>query len=85
MLNVAFQASIEVLRAHDGIDDSDNNQDHGDNGENSQRFPHWDVVCHFGSVVHAHQFEDEVGDSAEVKELPPLINIVNRMSHEYSR
>lgn len=69
LLNVRFEALVEVLRANARGDDGGDQQQDGDDGEDGQGFARWQVLGDFlrvAFVVHAHEFEDEVGHRGEV-------------------
>lgn len=69
LLNVGFEAFVEVLRANARGDDGGDEQQDGDDSEDGQRFACWQVLGNFlwiAFVVHAHELEDEVGHGGEI-------------------
>lgn len=67
--NVRLQAPPEVGRAHASVDDGEDDEDDGDDGEGGERAEDGVVVEAAAGLVHAHEFEEEVGEAGEVEEL----------------
>lgn len=60
----------EIRRAHDGVDNRENDQDHGDHSKSRKGIPSRQVA--FGSLgifIHADKLEKKVGQSPEIKSL----------------
>jgi hypothetical protein len=66
--NVWFQAQSEVGRAHNCVDDRENDQYDRDGSETCQTLADWKIVRCLGWLVHPRKLEDEVGQSAEEEE-----------------
>lgn len=64
-----LQPSAEVGRAHAGVDDGEDDEDDGDDGEGGEG-PADGIVVHLAAgLVHAYEFEEEVGEAGEVEDL----------------
>ena len=60
--NIGFEAFSEIGRAHDGIDDCDDNQDYGNDSECGERFAHRYIAFSSPCMLpHPDQLEKEVG------------------------
>ena len=67
--DVGFEPMPEIERTHDGVDDGAYYEDDGDDGEGGERFGGRGVGGFVGGFVDADEFEDEVGEGAEVEGL----------------
>ena len=65
-LDIRFQTSTEVVRAHACVDDSENDEDHRDDGESGQRAPDRHVGRLLPAMVHPDELEEEVGETGEI-------------------
>lgn len=68
-LDVGFQTSAEIVRAHACVDDGENDEDHRDDGEGGERAADWYVGPLLVAVVHPDELEEEVGEAGEIKDL----------------
>lgn len=69
LLDVRLQAFVEVVCAEACGDDGGDQQEDGDDGEDCKSFPCRKILgnfAHVAGVVHANEFEDEVGHGGEV-------------------
>ena len=80
-LDVRFQPSAEVVRAHACIDDGEDDEDHRDDGEGGQRAPYGYVIRYLSAVVHPDELEEEVGEAGEIENLRTAI--VSSVSEVY--
>jgi hypothetical protein len=66
---VRFEALVEIACADACGDDCGDQEEDCDDGEDGQSLACGKIFCdfvHVASVVHAHEFEDEVGHGGEV-------------------
>ena len=70
VLDVRFQSALEIGSAHDGVYDGENDKDEGEDGKDGERFSCREVEFGaLGLLVHAHEFEEEVGYAGEIEGL----------------
>ena len=67
--NVGPETLREIEGAHNGIGCRQQDQDNSEHSESCERFSDGQVLLESGWVVHPDQFEDEIGQSSNVKEL----------------
>lgn len=70
-----FQPSAEVGRAHARVDDGEDDEDDGDDGEGGEGPADGVVVRAAAGLVHADQFEKEVGEAGEIEDLSNRVSI----------
>lgn len=69
LLDVWFEAFIEIARANASSGDGSNKQRNRDDSKYCQSFPRRQVFIYFlhvAFVVHAHELEDEVGHGSQI-------------------
>ena len=68
--NMRLQPLIEVMCAHASHDNRSNDEHERDNCETRQRLAGGEIISDtlFASSIHADEFEEEVGQGAEVDE-----------------
>jgi len=60
--NVWLESFSEVDRAHDSVDDCDDDQNNGDDSKCCKRFSDREVMSgSFGMLVHSHKLEHKIG------------------------
>lgn len=64
--DVRSEAFVEISHAHDCHDHSDDEQEECEDRKRGQAVAGGFVKLRFGRVVHAHEFEGEVGHGGEV-------------------
>lgn len=69
LVDMRFQALVEVVCAHAGVDNRHKNENDGDNGKERQGSTRWEVITVLGGLVHPHQFEKEICQPAKVEKL----------------
>lgn len=68
-----LQALAEVCHAHASVDDGEDEQDDGDDGEAGQWPPHGVIrLAARARLIHADEFEKEIGEASEVEGLMGL-------------
>ena len=67
--DIWLEALVVVGSAHDRVDDGHENGNDGQDGEGGQLFSGWQVGVPMTGGIHSHELEEEVGETAEVKNL----------------